>query len=242
MKKWQIRHMLLIMILAFALILMGNAYAEESSPADKWEFDATVYMWGASIGGQSASGSDVDIDFNDLFSNLEMAFMGAFGAHKGNWSILTDVIYMNVKDEETIRGIAAGVELSGWIVTPAGAYTVAGGDWGNLDILAGARYLALDVDMRLGPFRADKSNDVWDGIIGVRGKVNFLEQCYLQYHLDVGTGDSDFTWQGILGIGYQLSRVDVVAGYRYLQWDFGDGKALDDLDFSGPYAGLKIRF
>ena len=86
MKNRQIRYRLLIMILAFALIPAGSAYAEQSSTADEWEFDATLYAWMADIGGQTESGSDIDIDFDDLFDNLEMAFMGAVGVHKGKWS------------------------------------------------------------------------------------------------------------------------------------------------------------
>jgi hypothetical protein len=35
-----------------------------------------------------------------------------------------------------------------------------------------------------------------------------------------------------------------VFGYRYLKWDFDDGDMLnfDELDLSGPFAGIKVRF
>ena len=242
MKNWQIRYTLLIMILAFALIPAGNAYAEEFSTADEWEFDVTLYAWMADIGGQTASGSDIDIDFDDLFDNLEMAFMGAVGVHKGKWSFLTDIIYLDVEADDTIHGIYADVELKSWIVTPFASYSLVEGGLVDIDLLAGARYLYIKTDLRLGPYGADKSDGIWDGIVGVRGRVNLSEKWYLPYHLDIGTGESDVTWQALGGVGYKFSHIDVIAGYRYLKWDFDSDKALDDMDISGPYAGLKIRF
>ena len=49
------------------------------------------------------------------------------------------------------------------------------------------------------------------------------------------------TWQGNLGIGYRFKWFDVNAGYRYMAWDLG-GDVIDDLDISGPYAGIKFLF
>ena len=61
-------------------------------------------------------------------------------------------------------------------------------------------------------------------------------------HLDIGTGDTDLTWQALAGIGYRFDRFDMVAGYRYLKWEFDDNSALDNLDISGPMVGGKFRF
>jgi hypothetical protein len=38
------------------------------------------------------------------------------------------------------------------------------------------------------------SGNVWDGIVGIRGKVTLNEKWYLPYHLDVGTGNSEVTY------------------------------------------------
>ena len=59
----------------------------------------------------------------------------------------------------------------------------------------------------------------------------------------MGTGDSAFTWQGMGGVGYKISKVvDVVAAYRYLYWKFEKNKVIDKLDFSGPMVGMIFRF
>jgi len=72
--------------------------------------------------------------------------------------------------------------------------------------------------------------------------VNLTKKWYLPFYGDVGTGDSDLTWQVLAGIGYKFKWFDVVAAYRYLDWDFDDNPAIDDLNFSGPIVGIKFVF
>ncbi len=218
-------------------------------------------MWAASIGVTTASGSDIDIEFSDIISNLDMTFMGAFGARKGKWSLLTDVIYLNISDDDqgtlTVPigsgfsvGTDASVELSSWIVTPVVSYNIMQTEKASLDVLGGARYLWMKNDIKLkisGPLgtrqeRVTESGDVWDGIVGIRGKVNLNEKWYLPYHVDIGTGETDLTWQALGGVGYRFGKVDLVLGYRHMEWNFDDNSVFDDLEISGPYAGFKFVF
>ena len=242
MKQLRMQFKLVISTLVIVLCLGISPSAGASTQGNSWEFAAEVYLWGASIGGETASGSDVKIDFGDLLDNLEMAFMGAFKARKNNWSFVADVIYLDVKGEGSVDNIGASVELRGWVVTPDVGYTVLNGDRGHLDLHVGLRYLYLESDIRLGPDGIDASDDIWDGIVGIRGRINLTEKLYLPYYLDIGTGDSEMTWQASAGLGYQFKHFDIVAGYRYLEWDFDDSPVFDNLDFNGPYAGIKFLF
>jgi len=235
------RGLVTVFILFMALTISFSA--AQASETDKWEFNINLYLWGASIGGETALGSGVDVEFKDLFDNREMVFMGGFGARKGKWSFLADVVYMNVSKSDTINNLVpVRGELESWVVTPAVAYTVVSSQGGNLDIMGGARYLYMHSDRTIGPFQSAKSEDIWDAIVGLRGNINLSKRWYLPYHLDIGTGGSDFTWQGLLGIGYHFKPIDLVAGYRHLEWDFDDGTALMDLNFAGPFVGIKIKF
>ena len=72
--------------------------------------------------------------------------------------------------------------------------------------------------------------------------MNLDKNWFIPYYVDMGTGDSTFTWQGMGGIGYKFGNVGVVAAYRYLYWKFDDNKVLDKLDFSGPMIGMVFRF
>lgn len=68
----------------------------------------------------------------------------------------------------------------------------------------------------------------------------------MPFHLDIGTGNSDMTWQAFAGVGYKYENFDLIAGYRYLDYDF-DGNdpaagALTDLTMGGPMIGAKFYF
>ena len=235
---------LLFFLLFFTATTPGILAAEETAQDEGWKFGAAIYMWGASIGGDSASGSDIDIDFDDLFKNLKMAFMGTVAARKGKWSFMLDAIYLDVADDDTVApGVKADVELFGWIVTPTIGYNLFETEKVRLDVLGGARYLWLKSKLDLTGFpKVSDSGDVWDAIAGVKGQVNLTEKWYIPFYGDIGTGDSDLTWQAFAGIAYKFKKVDVVLAYRYLYWDFDNNDVFDDLNLSGPYVGAKFVF
>ena len=76
---------------ASGLLLASAAGAADSG--DDWQYAGTIYLWGAGINAETARGSTVDIDFNTLVNNLNMAFMGAIEARRREWSLVADVIY-----------------------------------------------------------------------------------------------------------------------------------------------------
>ena len=102
----------------------------------------------------------------------------------------------------------------------------------------------LDVDVEIGgsQFKGSDTEYVLDGIIGAQVLCNLSDKWYLSCYADVGTGDSELTWQVWPGVGYRLEKLDVVAGYRYLAWKTDDGDVIDDLSFSGPMVGVKFPF
>jgi opacity protein-like surface antigen len=178
---------------------------------------------------------------------------------------MTDAMYMKLKQDnngqvtafvgprenEIKIDVDATVKLRVWVVTAAVGYSIVDTDRVRLDVIAGARYLwvkpGLDLDIS-GPLQPRDKNisdsaDILDGIVGIKGNVNLDKKWYVPYYADIGTGDSAFTWQGLAGVGYKISKVvDVVAAYRYLYWKFEDNKVLDKLDFSGPLVGMIFRF
>jgi hypothetical protein len=155
----------------------------------------------------------------------------------------------------------AGTETSfkalAW--TLAGGYSVLQGDLGRLELLAGFRYFGVDAstDWRLtttitGPGgshsfprsgSASKREDLWDGIIGLRGRLNLGgSKFYIPYYIDVGAGSSELTWEGMAGLAYGFKWVDIIVAYRYLYYDMDDDGLVQDMSFGGPEIGLKIKF
>ena len=204
------------------------------------------------------TGGDVHVGFDKLLDHLDMGFMGALGARKGNWTIVVDAIYMDVSGDSS-RTVAlpdrsvsasANLVLKSWVIDPSLGYTVVENDAFRLDVLVGARYLYLKSTLSAqvdGPletrFRQFSDTDnVWNGIAGIRGRVNFCGRFFVPYYADVGAGASKLTWQAFGGLGYGFGWIDLLAGYRHLSWNLKDNPLFDHMSFGGPVLGAKIYF
>jgi hypothetical protein len=219
---------------------------------------------------QPGGGSDFEIDIDNILDSLDFTLMGTFDVRKGRWGILTDVIYMDVDNSKNgVRDATIGrralpvnatanvkVELDSWVWTLTGYYRALDQTGLTLDVVAGTRYLDVeqtvnwDITGNVGPIPAPDRTGAgkeeltnWDAIVGVRGRIAFGAQnaWFVPYYLDVGTGDSDLTWQGIAGIGYAFHWGEVVAAWRYLYYDIS-GKAIKDMSLSGPLTGVTFRW
>ena len=255
--------------------------------ASGWTFDVAPYLWFASIHSSysfdlpPALGGTVSanpsIGFGDLVSHLNFGVMGAADARYDRFSILTDFLYLNVggtpaqfrsvnfPDHPAIP-ITAGVEtsegfnLNSSIWTLAGGYTVAQGDWGNFDAIAGFRL--LDVNARVnyslgftiegprgngatfgGIGSVSGSGDIWNGIGGFRGRLRVgTAGLFIPYYFDIGAGGSNLTWQISSGLGYHAGLADVSLTYRYLSFDQGSNVVVQRLWIQGPMLMVNFAF
>ena len=260
------------------------AYAGEPAPADKWIFAVRPYLWAPGISGTlkydvpPQGDGAANVDFSSyVLENLNFALMLTADARKGNWSVLTDVVYLDVESGDTnVKSVSftgpggrievsaganldTNASLSGVLWELAGGYTVARGGNSSLDVLAGFRLLAIKAETgwRLsgsiagpgsgqsfaGSGSASQSETLWDGIIGVRGTVGLGESRWaIPYYLDVGTGSSALTWQGVAGIEYRYDWGDLQLLYRYTYYDMKEDKLLQDVSLDGPAIGVNFRF
>ena len=195
------------------------------------------------------------MDASTIIDNLNMVFMGTFEARKERWSMIADGIYFDVGNDKntTVTGrsgipLNASVDLniSAWVLTGAVGYDLVRNDVGTLAAVGGVRYLNLSTDVTLGlqgqQAESSSSEGLLDGIVGLRGAINLDEHWYLPYYADIGTGQSDLTWQALAGIGYRFDWGDVRLVYRYLDYQMDDDKLLQDLTVSGPILGVGFKF
>lgn len=149
-------------------------------------------------------------------------------------------------------------ELKGHMLTLAAGYTVAGNGGSHHDAIGGLRYLDIAATTSwqlsaavIGPgvgqtFAASgttsRSMDLWDAIVGARGRVRLAERWFLPYYADVGAGSSKLTWQALGGVSYAFRWLDVTLAYRHLVYDQKDDRLLQDFKFSGPLLGATFRF
>ena len=248
-----------------AATLMALAVTFASVPSasaqDGWDFDLAIYGWLPTIEGKLAYeipelGDSIEVDPETLLDNLQFTAMIGFAANRGRWSILGDVIYLNeAASQEELLDIGPGVnlradfEMKAWLLGVGGAYEVASSSRSSLGVLVGARYFSTDSTLRLradGPLETDaslsSSASLWNGVVGVRGWLGLSDHWFVPYHLDLGTGDSDFTWQGYAGIGHQWRWGSLVLGYRYLDFDQGDDSEVRGLTMAGAELGVSFRF
>jgi len=251
-------------------------HAHADSTAGDWQWDATVYMYLPSIGGEtsfppSGDGPSVDVSADAILDSLNFAFMGALGARKGPWGVATDVIYLDLgSSKKGTRNFQLGqldlpasvdadlnLDITGWLWTLTGSYALVQQERVSMDVLAGVRMLDLEETLRWQlngdistlplPERSGTGSaeaTQWDAIVGVKGRASFGAEgnWYVPYYLDVGTGDSDLTWQGLVGLGYSFDSIDVVGVWRYLDYDIGDDTPITSIDFNGPALGVTFRF
>jgi len=217
------------------------------------------------------SDSEFKVDIDDIIENLEFILMGSFDVRKGAWGVFTDVIYMDVGDtaSSSVDGsigpgdvptnVTADVsfDLKSWIWTLNGYFRAVDKPGWSFDMMAGTRYLDVDqkvkwditgnvADVPVAERSGDDKESLgnWDVIFGVRGKFNLgaKKALFVPYYLDLGFGESDFTWQGVLGLGYTFHWGEIVAAWRYLYYDLSSDSVIDEISFSGPEAGVTFRW
>ncbi len=216
-------------------------------------------------------GPSIDISADQILSALNFAFMGSFEGRNGPWGVATDVIYLDLgASKKATRDFGIGrielpasvdanlrLDVTGWVWTIAGSYAAVQQQDFSMDVLAGARMLDLEEGLRWSvngdisslplPGRSGSSHvkdTLWDAIVGLKGRATFGadRNWYVPYYVDVGTGDSDLTWQGMVGLGYSFNSVDITAVWRYLDYDLGGHTPIQSINFNGPAFGVTFRF
>jgi hypothetical protein len=226
---------------------------------------------GRSSAPADSGGTPIEVPVSKIIDALKFTVMGSFDAHNGRWGMFTDVLYLDLGGDKqqsknfTIgdTGLPAdttadlGLDLKGLIWTLAGEYRLVASPELTLDGLAGARLLDLKQTLRwnisgsLGPLdpagrtgvrKSDLS--VVDAIVGVKGRVALgsEQRWYVPFYADIGTGQSDLTWQAATGLSYAYSWGEINALWRYLGYDMKAGKSIVKLNFSGPMVGATFRW
>ena len=219
--------------------------------------------------GGPTDGPSIDVSGGDILDALKFAFLSALEVRKGRWGVATDVIYLDMgATKSNTRNLSVGgndlpanvtanadLDITSWVWTTVGTYRVIDQPAHSLELLAGARMLDVsqtltwhfDGDIGSLPLpgrdgSSEVGDDLWDGIIGLRGRINFgaNRTWFVPYYLDVGAGDSDSTLQAMAGLGYVFSWGEIKAGWRYLDYDLE--APIESLTTSGPQIGATFRF
>lgn len=216
-------------------------------------------------------GQDVNVDVGTILENLKLAFMGSFEARRGQWGVFTDLVYFdvgNVQDNSKALslgriGLPASVnanvsfDLKAFAWSLLGTYSLIAEPDFKLDALAGTRVLDMRPKVNwaltgnVGQISAGDKTGMrevkeqnWDVILGFKGRATFGPdgKWFIPYYLDMGTGESRFTWHAMAGLGYGFGWGDVVASWRYVDYQMKSGSAVEELSFNGPAIAAVFRW
>ena len=211
--------------------------------------------------------TSVEAGPSDYLSKVNSGAMVAFDVRKGPVDVFGDYIYANVTSNasafttiETRRlqvpvSIGISARLAARIWEAAAGYTVARGHDADLSIFLGVRQFPVNLtsgyNVTIGKrgliapsgtiAASTLTNDV---ITGLRGKAFFGDgHFFVPYYIDVGTGDSNQTWEGYAGAGYAFNHGQTLSfNWRSLNYfSFPPVSHVQKLTMYGPLLGYTFR-
>jgi len=199
---------------------------------------------------------------NNIFSYLSGAFMIQDAMRHGDWGLWGDFAWVKFSNEKgrfrNISGESVGGDISldtrwglkGGILTLAALYNMSHTPGSFNDFLFGVRYLwikgNLDWNFNIvgnngfniaNSGSASRNEGLFDAVVGLRGRWAFTDDLrwYVPYYLDVGAGSSNWTAQGVIGIGYSFDWGDLGLDFRDVTYkQSGGNDFLRRLSLAGP--------
>ena len=243
-------------------------YRPGTGPRRGWQFSFTPFLWAPAMSGtQTIRGQEVDVDssivegIENVTDNFQLAVMGRFEARCREWSILVDLIYLNLGNEAEV-GVVGGAPIDAdWEMTNLTLQAMVGYRFAELplgcpgpcftptvsfDALAGVRYYYMDAEIDLQPGPTFEGSQNWlDPVVGLRVLFHVTPALTFNVAGDVGGFGvgSDLSWRLVAGFDYRLNGcVSLDAGWAILDVDYEDGSFAYDVNQSGPYLGATFRF
>lgn len=222
-----------------------------------WEVLFTPYLWTSGLEGEVGSrgrSAEVDLSLSDIVKNLDGALMLPIELRKGRWGLFSELILIKLSDQSGTPGPLFGsVEVGAdeTLVQLLPFYRIIPQDPVALDVLAGGRlwHISAELDFTPGVLEGvivDATERWIDPIIGVRTIAEIGKRWRIHGYGDLGGFgiSSDFTWQLLGTIGYQIGGGTVLRfGYRHLDVDFENEENgfIFDTVTGGWILGVSIR-
>jgi hypothetical protein len=254
MKKINQPLKVLLLLISVLVVTTNHARAEEGD----WEFNlAPFYLWAINISGDQTIGpisAPVNVEFNDIFDNLDGAFIVHFeSAYQNRWGFLVDVNYLDLENKQSLaNSLTRKVDLDITMAELSG-FRRWNLDQHNLDVIVGGRYVrvANNISVLGGPELVDGAQDWIDPLVGGRWIWNFADDWAFVGRGDIGGFGvgSNFAWQAAGILEWQpFKYVSFLAGYRAVGMDYEDGnqRSPDYFNFDatvhGPVLGINFKW
>ncbi len=242
-----------VAIACLAVVVAGPAAAQNSD----WSFALSPYAWtpGITSSVETAWGRvEVDKSIGDVLSDLDLAFMGAFEARNGPWSLIADLFYSDLSQSRTtplgVLFSQVRIETETRALSGYAGSRVHENDRVAVDLMAGFRVNSVDLNVSLSPglLQGQRfgASETWvDPLVGVRARFAITDRWFATALADVGGFNvgSDLTWLAFASFGYQIDeRWSIQGGWRHVSIDKSmDGRDVE-IDLNGPLLGFTVRF
>ena len=223
-------------------------------PTGAW-FQATPYLWFASIKGENTIGSTmipIDVNFGDIWSALKFAFSFHFEGGKNHGLGGVDFAYIRVGEDDIEVETPGPAQLIGDFRFTIVQTELFGAYRGNptgktkFDLLGGTRINSQSQDFAItsGPGQGADVSAAWaDFFAGFRVISNVGRKVFLAIRGDAGAGGSKFTGNGVFTFGYQISQLvslDLAFRYLYINYESGVPTTPDFYAYKADQYGLVL--
>jgi hypothetical protein len=208
---------------------------------------------GAPLGPPTSGTLNINVGPNSYLSKFNSGALFTVSARRGNGLLFSDFIYSNLSS--TKNRIASftgpfgnvnlqvssgtGERVTGTIWTVGGGYALAQSKIATAYLFGGWRNAGVNTRLDwqfAGPFgildrtgHAERNVSLNAALVGLRGQVRLGGHWYIPYYVDIGTGPSNSTWQGVGGIAYG----NVALVFRNLQYNMPGDNLIQSLRFGG---------
>jgi hypothetical protein len=215
-----------------------------------WQFGLSIPLWAPQIDGTATvrgRQKNLNISYNTLRQHLDAVFALEVEARKGKFDFYGDVGYMKFS--------AGGFTLSSglkFLFADAGVgYVLVKTESEHpflLEATAGARYWYASTWLSSAPlaFRAAKTWNVVDPVLGFRGSQYFTRKLHLDFQADGGgfnlSHNTDWTWMASVELSYDFVKwFTLSAGYQALALDESEGGGADKNGINVIFNGVLIE-
>lgn len=241
-------------------LLLGSVQAGfAQGQSDDWEFRIAPYLWGLSIEGSSTIGTtpplDIDADFSDILSNLNMALSLHTEFAKGKWTFVLDPTYIRLEMDDVIVAemppVTIDLEINIWLIEAWTSYEVVN----HWEAIGGLRWQSQTIDaagtLAMTAIDEELADEDWtDFFVGFRTIYDISDNWFFVGRMDVVVaGDSDTSWNVLVSASRRLGKNDNMAltlGYRYFEDDLDTGSGATtfiwDVEQHGPFVGYTWIF
>jgi hypothetical protein len=246
----------LVLILWSQQYLNSQELSKNAAITKKWHYRVEPYMMFPNMSGSTGVEAFPPVDVNasalDILGKLQIGGMLYLEASNDNWSINSDLLFMNLKQDITsstlINNGKVNAKQLGWEL--AGLKKVT--PW--LEFGIGGLLNSLEIDMNItrnqvggGTItQSGKKSKTWfDPMLITRLTTPAGKKFIGQFRGEVGGFGigSDFAWQLQALAGYRFSKLfDMTAGYRAIGLDYSSGEGANTFVYDMITFGPVLRF